>query len=316
MNDLEDLPNDSEPNPSAAQDQALPQLVEVSEPPAELFQSWSQPEIVLPVRTPHLGHLALFAAFLIFGLICMTASIFIALYLQFHNVSNVDRIKSDVHYILGGEVVLYIVTLALSFFVFPLIWNKGFFTGIHWRGATAHRLYRQLIAVAAGCIVLAIIDDKLLPGPANAPIDKMFRSPGAAWLMFAFGITFAPFFEEIAFRGFLLPSLATAWDWSIEKSIGKPALPLDANGHPQWSIFAMVAASIASSLPFALMHAEQTGWAPGPFVLLISISLILCAVRLKTRSLAASTLVHACYNFILFSTALIASGGFRHLDKM
>jgi membrane protease YdiL (CAAX protease family) len=64
------------------------------------------------------------------------------------------------------------------------------------------------------------------------------------------------------------------------------------------------------------MHAEQTGWSPGPFVLLISVSLILCAVRLKTRSLAASTLVHACYNFILFSTALISSGGFRHLDKM
>jgi membrane protease YdiL (CAAX protease family) len=48
----------------------------------------------------------------------------------------------------------------------------------------------------------------------------------------------------------------------------------------------------------------------------MSVSLILCGVRLKTRSLAASTLVHACYNFILFSTALISSGGFRHLDKM
>jgi len=29
-----------------------------------------------------------------------------------------------------------------------------------------------------------------------------------------------------------------------------------------------------------------------------------------------STLVHACYNFILFSTAMIASGGFQHFDKM
>jgi membrane protease YdiL (CAAX protease family) len=77
----------------------------------------------------------------------------------------------------------------------------------------------------------------------------------------------------------------------------------------------MVAASIATSLPFALLHAEQTNWSPGPFVLLLVISLILCAVRLRTRSLASSTLVHACYNFILFSTALISSGGFRHLDK-
>jgi len=36
----------------------------------------------------------------------------------------------------------------------------------------------------------------------------------------------------------------------------------------------------------------------------------------KTRSLAASTLVHACYNFMLFSTMLVATGGFRHFDKM
>jgi membrane protease YdiL (CAAX protease family) len=39
-------------------------------------------------------------------------------------------------------------------------------------------------------------------------------------------------------------------------------------------------------------------------------------VRLKTRSLAASTLVHACYNFIIFALALIGTGGFRHFDKM
>jgi len=164
--------------------------------------------------------------------------------------------------------------------------------------------------------VLAALDEAFLPGPNHAPIEDVFRSPGAAWLMFAFGVTFAPFFEEIAFRGFLLPALATAWDWAIEKSTGKPARPLDANGHPQWSIYAMVAASIATSLPFALMHADQQGHSLGPFLLLVTVSLILCAVRLVTRSLAASTLVHACYNFMIFFLMLVSTGGFQHLDKM
>ena len=54
----------------------------------------------------------------------------------------------------------------------------------------------------------------------------------------------------------------------------------------------------------------------GPFLLLVTVSLILCAVRLKTRSLAASTIVHSCYNFMIFATMLISTGGFRHLDKM
>jgi membrane protease YdiL (CAAX protease family) len=64
------------------------------------------------------------------------------------------------------------------------------------------------------------------------------------------------------------------------------------------------------------MHADQQGYSLGPFILLIIVSLILCAVRLVTRSLAASTLVHACYNFLIFITMLIATDGFRHFDKM
>ncbi len=314
MSDLEFTPHEPEPEPSP--EQAQPHVVQISDEPVALFQSWCQPEIVPQVRIPHLGHVALLAALLLCGFVCMTVSIFIAVHFHFDGVSNLEAIKTNVHYILGSEAILYLVTMALSFTIFPLVWGKSFFAGIQWRGATALRLYRRLIALAVACIVLAVIDDRLLPGPANAPIDEIFRSPGAAWLMFGFGITFAPFFEEIAFRGFLLPALATAWDWAVEKSTGTPARSLDDNGHPQWSISAMVAASIATSLPFALLHAEQTGWAVGPFLLLIIVSLVLCAVRLKTRSLASSTLVHACYNFILFSIALISSGGFRHLDKM
>jgi membrane protease YdiL (CAAX protease family) len=315
--DTESTPYEPELGPHSAPEPALlPEVMQTSDEPAPLFQSFTQPEIVVPKRIPHLGHLALLVAFLTFSFLIMTVTILFSVYLQSHNLSNLDRIKTDVYYILGSEAILYVVTLALSLIVFPFFWNKGFFAGIHWRAATARRLFWRLILIAVGCIALAMIDDKFLPGPKNAPIDDMFRTPGAAWLMFAFGVTFAPFFEEIAFRGFLLPALATAWDWVIEKTTGQPAPPLDTDGHPEWSISAMVAASIATSLPFALVHAQQQGWSLGPFILLSTISLILCAVRIKTRSLAASTLVHACYNFILFTSALIASGGFRHFDKM
>jgi membrane protease YdiL (CAAX protease family) len=156
----------------------------------------------------------------------------------------------------------------------------------------------------------------LLPGPEHAPIEDLFRSTGAAWMMFFFGVTVAPFFEEIAFRGFLLPSLATAYDWIGERFTHQLPRPLDENGHPQWSLAAMIAAAIPTSLVFALIHADQQGHSLGPFLLLVTVSLILCAVRLKLRSLAASTLVHACYNFLIFSVMLVSTGGFRHLDRM
>jgi hypothetical protein len=39
-------------------------------------------------------------------------------------------------------------------------------------------------------------------------------------------------------------------------------------------------------------------------------------VRIKTRSVASSTLVHACYNLSVFMTLFIATGGYRHLERL
>jgi membrane protease YdiL (CAAX protease family) len=380
MNDLDYTPQEPGENPFPAPEMTPPQDGQITDEPAGLFQSWSQPEAVPLTRTPHLGHLVLLTAFLCVGAVCATVLTAVALRFHFLGVAAMDKAATEVHYMLGSEAVIYLVTLALSLIIFPLFWNKSFFAGIQWRGAVARRLYQPLALTALGCFALAALDIKLLPGPEHAPIDEIFRTPGAAWLLFAFGITLAPFFEEIVFRGFLLPALATACDWvgeyiGSENQWPRPALvagsamastavavfceeayghhrfverfllfcfislvfgvalfwmykrrqdrcaglrvrPLDENGHPQWSIQAMVIASIAASLPFALMHAEQTGHSLGPLLQVFSVSLILCAVRLKTRSLAASTLVHACYNFLIFSLMMLGTGGFRHLDKM
>lgn len=320
MSDPEQTPLEPEQNsfPAGAPDFAPTtwQSTASSEGPAELFQSWSQTSIAHAKRIPHFGHLCLLGAFCGIGFVCASVLMLVALHFHLFGAKNLADVGTNVHYILGFEAVLYLVAFFLSLLIFPLFWNKNFFVGVQWQGATALNLGWWLPAIAVGCFVLAAVDQALLPGPANAPIEDIFRSPGAAWLMFGFGISLAPFFEEMAFRGFLLPALATAWDWAIEKSTGKPAPTLDENGHPQWSIFAMVIASIFTTLPFALMHAEQQGHSLGPFILLIVVSLILCAVRVVTRSLAASTLVHACYNFLLFSLMLVSTGGFQHLDKL
>ncbi len=50
--------------------------------------------------------------------------------------------------------------------------------------------------------------------------------------------------------------------------------------------------------------------------MLFFVSLALTAVRIRTRSVACSTLVHASYNLSVFITLFIATGGYRHLEKM
>jgi membrane protease YdiL (CAAX protease family) len=73
---------------------------------------------------------------------------------------------------------------------------------------------------------------------------------------------------------------------------------------------------LLASVPFALLHSEQVSGAWAPVLLIGIVSVVLCIVRLWTRSLAASAFVHATYNFTLFAGMAIASDGFRHLDKL
>jgi uncharacterized protein len=279
----------------------------------QLFEHYTRPS---QERIPHLGHVALLALLALSGLAIVVILAQVAIMRHLFGVNTLTEAATNVRYLLGTQALLYVFTFVGSLIVFPLVWHKGFFAGLQWRGNRALQRSGYLIGAAALCFCLAMIDGYFFPGPNDAPIDRIFRMPGAAWILFAFGVTFAPFFEEIAFRGFLLPALATACDWIGEKASHRPRPGLDYNGHPLWSMPAMVIASLVTSLLFALMHADQTSYSLGPFLLLVLVSLVLCTARLRLRSLAASVLLHATYNFLLFSFMLIGTGGFRHFDKM
>jgi hypothetical protein len=295
---------------------AAPEPGGLSMPEPPLFQNVLEVDVRPPARIPHLGNLVLVLALFGIGLTVAWALILIALHFKLYGISTIQGTLTDIHYSLGSELISYLVTFAGCLFFFPMFWHKGFFAGIQWNGATALRLWWRLGLVALVCFSMAILNMLLVPGPSKTPIEEIFREPGAAWLLFAFGISFAPFFEEIFFRGFLLPSLCTACDWVAEKLNHAPRRPLGENGHPQWSISAMAIAAILTSVPFAWVHAAQTGYSLGPFVLLVGVSLVLCTVRLYTRSLASSVLVHICYNFLIFTVTLVFTGGFRHLEKL
>jgi uncharacterized protein len=285
-----------------------------AEPP--LFASWSQHEPPPAARIPNLAHFGVFAVLVGAGSVVSGLLALLAMHYHLFGVSTVDELAKNIPLGLGVQAIWYLMTLALCAVIFPRYWGENLFAGLQWNGWTALRLRWKLIFAACGCFVLAMVDGVLLPTQGDAPIDLIFKAPGGAWVLFGFGVTFAPFFEELAFRGFLLPALCTTCDWISEYDGRQLRLPVDDSGHPQWSRLAMIAGSIGASLPFAAMHAAQQGYALGPFLLLVCVSLVLCWVRLSTRSLAASTLVHASYNFILFSISFVATDGFRHLDKM
>ena len=138
-------------------------------------------------------------------------------------------------------------------------------------------------------------------------MQAMLKTPLGAWMMLVFGVTAAPMLEELAFRGFLLPGMINCFRWLSRKG----AMSEDA---VKW--VGIPASVLLTSLGFALMHSAQVSHAWGPLVLIGSVSVVLCIVRLTTNSVAAGVVVHAAYNFTLFAAVLAETHGFRHLEKL
>lgn len=300
--------------------------------------SLSYPDDNPSSRVPHIGHALLF---LILTVFCLFLAQLALLLLPHHaatvNLTRVIQPKS----LLAAQAVVYVVALIASFFFFPVLWTRSFLEGINWNGARALRYAFRLIplGLAVGLAVQAI--STLIPMPKSIPMDDFFRTPSDIWLVAAFGTLLAPLFEEITFRGFLLPAFAIAFDWTnarlrnLSTTIGAKLAGAEPPSHP--AIFpedasaglapntgnlffrsrgAIIAASLLSSGLFALLHGEQIAHAWGGLAVLFSVSLVLTAVRIKSKSVACSTLVHASYNLSVFITLFVGTSGFRHLDHL
>jgi membrane protease YdiL (CAAX protease family) len=176
-----------------------------------------------------------------------------------------------------------------------------------------HQYYKLIpLGFVLGLVVQA--GSSLLPTPKSMPMDQFFRTQTDVWIATAFGTLLAPVFEEIAFRGFLLPAFAIAYDWlSLKRT---PEVRRLWQTTTNLSRMAYVFATVLTSLVFALLHAAQLGDAWSAVAVLFLVSVILCIVRLRTGSVAASAMVHACYNFAVFVMIFIGTGGYRHLDRL
>jgi membrane protease YdiL (CAAX protease family) len=129
-----------------------------------------------------------------------------------------------------------------------------------------------------------------LPMPKELPIDRFFQTSTEAWVLSFFGVTVAPFMEELFFRGFLYPVLA--------RRLG------------------VVIGVLLTAAAFGLIHAPQLGRAWGPVLVVFLVGLALTITRAVTKSVAAGMLIHIAYNGTLSLLIFGASDGFRHLEKL
>jgi membrane protease YdiL (CAAX protease family) len=272
-------------------------------------------------RIPNFGHTVLFFLVAIVVLLLTSVSAF-ALVMGLHLLGpeTPEQLLREPRLLIPSMAAGYLIAGAVVWAIFTYMWDRPFPQALRWNFSVVRRRWVSLLA---GGVVLSLLVQFLsnfLPIPKTLPIDDFFRTPADVWMVALFGTLLAPLCEELAFRGFLLPSLASTWDWFHDlkrrPDAGLIATDRGAQYDPRWSIPALLFSCGVTSIAFALVHADQLAHAWAPLAVLFGVSLVLCGVRLWTHSLAASTLIHATYNGTIFTILFFGTGGFRHLDKI
>jgi len=264
-------------------------------------------------RIPNLGHALVF--------VCFTGVLLVLLELV---LVALGRSPGAVH---GGVTTLlrpkmqiallattYLTTLLAAWFFYPLVWQRRFLDGLQWRWAVARNQAAKLVPLGLLLGVTMQAVTYFITPPKTLPVDDFFHTQTDAWLITLFGTIVAPIFEEVCFRGFLLPAFAIAYDWL--------SLPRTETARARWRATtnltpgAYAFSAVLTSVFFAMLHAQQVAHLWAALLVLFSVSLLLTFVRVKTQSVAASAIVHSAYNAFVFLTVLIATGGYRHLDRM
>ena len=264
-------------------------------------------------RVPHIGHALVFISFtgvLLVLLELVLAALGRAPGTEHGGVATLLHPKMQ----LATMAATYLSSLLAAWFFFPLLWQRGFLDGLSWRWATARNQAAKLIALGLLLGVMVQIATNFITPPKSRPIDAFFLTQTDAWLITLFGTIVAPIFEEVCFRGFLLPAFAIAYDWL--------SLPRTEWARTRWQTTAtltpasLIFSAVLTSIFFALLHFQQMAHLWAALLVLFSISLVLTFVRVRTGSVAASALVHGAYNGFVFLVVIIQTGGYWHLERM
>jgi uncharacterized protein len=278
-------------------------------------------------RIPNLGHTVLFL--IVVGAVLFLTEIAIFAFvmaMQPFGRETPEQMFHDPRLLIPSMAISYLLAAAISWAIFTNLWGEPFPLGVLWNSLFARRHFFRFLFL--GILLSATVQllSNYLPIPKTLPIDDFFRTRGDIWLVAIFGTFLAPPFEELVFRGFMLPSFATAWDWTMHRRSPEPTATFligeggsvvsQTRGDPRWSLGALVFSSMVTSIFFAMVHADQLAHSWVPLSILFTVSIVLCLVRLRAHSLAASALVHAAYNAFIFVAIFVATDGFRHLDKI
>jgi uncharacterized protein len=199
---------------------------------------------------------------------------------------NMSEVAQKPILLLVSQFLIYVAVAACMIMMVEGKYQVPFWQAIRWNWPRAEW---KLLGLGVVLLLALSMLESLLPLPKDTPFEHLFDRPRDAYLLSLIAVSLGPLMEELFFRGFLYPVLA--------RRMGVV-----------WGI-------LLTALPFGLIHLPQYGWAWGAALVIFLVGVVCGAVRAATKSVAASFLVHVGYNGTQMIIALVATHGFRHLEK-
>src|SRR5208283_2528812 len=205
-------------------------------------------------RIPNIGHALVF--------VCFTGVVLVLLELVLVALGRAPGTEHDgVAKLLHPKLQIallattYLTTLLAAWIFYPLVWQRRFLDGLQWRWAVARNQAAKLVPLGLLLGVTMQAVTYFITPPKTLPVDDFFHTQTDAWLITLFGTIVAPIFEEVCFRGFLLPAFAIASAWLV--------LPHTAEARARWQTTTtltpptLIFSALLTSMFFALMHFQQ-----------------------------------------------------------
>jgi membrane protease YdiL (CAAX protease family) len=177
--------------------------------------------------------------------------------------------SSDAVRTLVFQSFMYVFLVGALYLVIVWRYHEPFWTSLGWTFPIPNAFLPLAVGPALAVALSAL--GVLLRAPMDgSQIEILIKSRASLAAIILFGVVLAPIFEEMLFRGFLLPLLV--------RSMG-----------PWLGIF-------LTAVPFALLHGAQNHWAWQPVLLIGIAGIAFGYVRYKTGSTTAAFLMHSAYN--------------------
>ena len=218
-------------------------------------------------------------------LVSQVAILFGAKYFLYRRASLADLAQRPM-LLLASQFLIDGAVAVLLFLLVEGKYHVRFWSAIRWNWP---RSAWKLLALGGVTLLGLSMVESFLPMPKDTPFEKLFIRPRDAYLLAIIAVTLGPLVEELFFRGLMYPVIA--------RRLGAV-----------WGV-------LLTALPFGLLHLQQYGWSLAAGLVIFLVGVVCGLVRAVTKSVGSSFLVHVGYNGTQMVIALVATHGFRHMER-